>query len=720
MVSRRGVSVDNNFIGGLITQATGLNFPENACIDTDNCIFNERGFVSRRPSFDFEANYQTQEIDRYGNALTTYLWKNASDDGTSTLVVTQVGSTLYFYIADSALGLSAFPLADTIDLTDFSPSGGDDPSIDECQFAAGIGHLFVAHPKLDPFAVVYDSGAGTVTGTKITITIRDFEGLDDSEVSVTDRPAALSDLHKYNLYNQGWDAAKVATFHTDLSAYPSNADIWWLFKDTTGVYTPAGMNANVSPGNARAPKGSFVLEAFKQDRSTVSGIAGFDIVSSGTKRPSAVAFYAGRVFYSGVDAFNYTGKIYFSQIIETNKQFGYCCQQSDPSSETTFDLLGSDGGVIRIPGTGAIYRMLNIGNNLLVFASHGVWMISGSTGIGFQASDYTVSFLASTRVISANSFVDIQGFPAWWNVDGIFVVRPNQQGALTIESLTDQKIKDFILDIPFLSKKQARGYYNPFTHIVQWVYRSTAAATVTDSYEYDSALNFNILSGAFYGWSFPESTVKIHGLVVAETGGGSLLDIFDIADQASELVLDQAGDQVITYGLGLGSTIHTTTKYLVSYLDSGVYKFTWAECADFRGDYTDWVTFDSVGVDYTSDFTTGFKVYTEGQRRFQENYIFVFSNNEESSEYNFQSLWDFANANDSGRWSSAQTITHNATFYNYIRKKIKVRGHGVAVQFKFSSVSGKAFDLIGWSTLTSAPADQAVSVYTGTKATIGR
>lgn len=701
MAARRGVTVDNNFIGGLITQATGLNFPENACLETDNCIFNERGFVSRRPSFDFEANHDTQDIDRTGAAITSYLWKNASDDGTSTLVVTQVGSTLYFYVADSALGLSAFPLADTIDLTDFTPMGGGNPSIDECQFASGIGHLFVTHPKLEPFSVVYDASAGTVTESPITVEIRDFEGLNET-AAVTDRPASLSDTHKYNLKNQGWDDAKNTKFHTDMTAYPSNADIWWVFKDITDIFSPASTAASVSSGNAQSPKGSYILEAFNQDRSDVSGITGFTPVTSGLKRPSACAFYAGRVFYSGVDAFGYTGKIYFSQIIEHDEQFGRCYQQSDPTSELAFDLLPSDGGVIRIPGTGAIYRMLNIGNNLLIFAAHGVWMISGSQGIGFSANDYTVSFLAATRVISATSFIDIQGFPAWWNVDGIFVVRPDKNGGLTIESLTDQKIKDFFLEIPFLSKRQARGCYNPFTHIAQWVYRSEAAADVTSSYEYDSVLNFNVLSGAFYTWSLSDSPVKVHGLLVAETGGSSLLTIFDVVNAAAAEVLDIAGDSVITYGLGLGNTIHTTTKYLVSYASGSTDKFTWAECADFRGDFLDWKTYDNVGVDYSSSFTTGFKVHSEGQRRFQANYLFVFSNNKDSSEYRFQSLWDFANSGDSGRWSTAQHIAHDASFYDYIRKKIKVRGHGVAVQFKFSSVSGQPFDLIGWSTIENA------------------
>ena len=49
-----GTTVENNFVNGLITEATGLNFPENACTDTLNCIFYDNGKVSRRKNVRFE------------------------------------------------------------------------------------------------------------------------------------------------------------------------------------------------------------------------------------------------------------------------------------------------------------------------------------------------------------------------------------------------------------------------------------------------------------------------------------------------------------------------------------------------------------------------------------------------------------------------------------------------------------------------------------------
>ena len=67
------VSVERDFKGGLITEATGLSYPDNACVDTYNCVFNMLGDVERRAGFDFEFDYESKEIDPTLSVITSYI-----------------------------------------------------------------------------------------------------------------------------------------------------------------------------------------------------------------------------------------------------------------------------------------------------------------------------------------------------------------------------------------------------------------------------------------------------------------------------------------------------------------------------------------------------------------------------------------------------------------------------------------------------------------------
>src|SRR6266704_3027056 len=97
MAQQTSTFVENNFTKGFITEATGLNFPENAATDTDNCQYTLIGDVNRRLGIDFEENFQTIELDRVNNALSSYVWGNAGGSGSTKLLVTQVGAVINFY-----------------------------------------------------------------------------------------------------------------------------------------------------------------------------------------------------------------------------------------------------------------------------------------------------------------------------------------------------------------------------------------------------------------------------------------------------------------------------------------------------------------------------------------------------------------------------------------------------------------------------------------------
>jgi hypothetical protein len=770
-------SIENNFVGGLKTEFTGLNFPENACTDADNCIFSIIGDVNRRGGINYEANFQTNTVSSAEQAINTYKWNNVGGDGETQIVVTQIGSTLEFYLASSATNsspLSSQLLGSLVNISSFVAIGGVYDSTVECSFADGNGYLFVFHPNCDPFYCTYNFNTQTITATVITVQIRDFLGIPEA-VPYNFRPTTLTPEHNYNLNNQGWGSSWLAsstssnsigtgTFTFVLNSsnlpivvgqtvtaieqnltsnpssitgtvvsyvgnvlvftetanvgsgtftkwiitpgttsylltwynvatpndfniganYPSNADVWWQYRNTnvthatpSGKFDPAGTGAYVVLSNNQAPQGAVILPAFVQDRSAVSNISGLTPVTT-TDRPSDGCWFQGRIFYTGLNAsfqatgdakyYTWTESIYFSQIITQPSEFGYCYQQNDPTNPDLFDLLPSDGGVIVIQGSGAIYKLFPVQNGLLVFAANGIWFITGSQGIGFAATDYTVTKISGIQSISRSSYVNVLGWPLFWNEEGIYQVEPSKQGGgLVVNNLCLGTILSFYNEIPLQSKKYARGDYNPITFVIQWIYRSTNETDTTSRYQFDSMLNLNTYKAPFYPYTISNSSGYpwVSGINYVAGPGGST-----------------SPDPIFKY-----FTIATNNTQV-----------TFSE----ENDFTTWTDWDSVpgvvGLNYVSTFTTGYKLHGSANRLWQMGYIWMYSDNSEQTSYTIRGLWDYGTSGTSGKWSTRQLITNNIPNFGKVARKIRIRGHGLAMQIQVTSVTGLPFNIEGWST----------------------
>lgn len=761
MPRSQNASVENNFIGGLKTEFTGLNFPENSATETFDCVFGRTGKVSRRKGIDVEVDGVYELLDRTDSAVSSYVWNNATGDGTTNFLVVQHqaggnGILSFYRVSDAtdATPASTTLVGSQIVLNDFiTVDGPTDIKQYECQYAQGQGYLFVFHTFLDPFYVSYDPDTETFTGTVINIRIRDFEG-DPSDTSINARPSTLTDAHYYNLLNQGWGITNLLTSatpatiavgslvlsvslpvssaafsvgdivtvysrsnfanlmtgtitdytgvvmtitvtgtggsgtHSDwniitglfvgtvidkvgewfdaVGNYPSNADVWWYFKDATDVFNPTDTLANVTQSSTRAPRGHFLVNPFYLDRTAASGLPNLTITTTEGARPSTGEFFQNRIFYAGVKTSTEHAKVYFSQVIESPLNFGKCYQENDPTSEEFFDLLPTDGGVVTIQNAGVITKLYATKSSVIVFTSRGIWAISGSDaeGLGFVANSFTVVKLADIRSISSTSFVEVQSSILWWNLEGIYSLSfGGTPQEVQIQSLTDKTIASFYGQIPNQSKKYARGVYNPYTFIVQWIYRSEETDDINEIYVFDRVLNGNFLTGAIYPWTISESLVKVNGINVIENT--------------------------------LGITGYTT-KFLLSKIISTNWNVTFGEERDT--DYLDWVS-EGVGIDYDSYFITGYSVHGQAQKKVQSGYVFVFSEDpdEQGCAYTFQGLWDWAGSDTTGRWTSEQIVDMAANGFNTIQRRLLLRGQGLSLQLKFSSITERPFHIIGWS-----------------------
>lgn len=757
------IANENSFIRGLISEATGLNFPKDACTDVLNCSFDPKGTVSRRLGIDYEASASTANtVTRSSSAIAEYTWESVGGDGNLSFVVTQVGTVLNFWAVPSSGALSANKKSFTVNLASYAVSGAPSTALLPCQFATGRGDLFVVHPYCDPFYVSYDATGNSITVNPIILFIRDLWGIEES-IPFNVRPSGLTTAHKYNLWNQGWYAGMMnylpynttteqdgvpfeiwSTLRTqkNIDGYPSNADVWWQYKNTADQFSISTVTRyGKTPPASPAPKGHFLMKAFQQykgyskiasivqtsgqstatvtlyegvpwrhtnsiviegavtttrfnDTFSVSSIgsgttydtfvipiagnttAGSESANSnlyaylanseathitaGYQRPRAVAFFAGRVFYAGTQAQDFNDKIYFSKIIEQPSDYGRCYQVNDPTAEDLSDLLPSDGGVISIPEVGNVLKLLPSGNDIYIFATNGIWKISGSEGIGFRANDYSVTKVSSTPSTSPTSFVVADGAPLFWNNDGVYTIGPDG-----VQSLSDKSIKTWFNALPTSSKTNAKGSYNPLKKTIYWLYRSTASTTTDNTYEYDCVLCFNLLTGAFYPWSIYQATgyPTVNGIVTTQY---------------------------------LGS-VGSTTKFLTTKLTTGTtYTITFSEERDTT--YVDWET-PNTGADYSSYFVTGFKVPGEGMRQQFGNYINIFCNTATNSSVKLRARWDYANSSSSGEWSSEQEVYVSKTFRDTLRRRVKLRGRGIACQLSFRSTSGKPFNVVGWSML---------------------
>lgn len=716
-----GTSVQNSFIKGRITEASGLNFPENAVTDESNCVFTRNGKVRRRKGIDFENGYAEETLTSTG-VSSAFLWQAVGINGSKSFTVTQIGSNVYFWSV-SGSSLSAGFESFSIDLTSYKSDVSittQDIRESRASFSYGFGYLFIAHRYCEPLYVKYNSASNTITISEIDIKIRDFEGVEDG-LEVSERPNVLSLEHEYNLQNQGWNYPAASSSLYDPIAYwdsfrtdiPSNTDIWWVYKDASEILHHSVID-RFELGNTPAAKGHYIYPAFNIQKAIIrnpvapvpsssSAPGVYTLVESKTtiQRPQFTQFYAGRVWWAGVKAEGFASKVYYSKVVEKESDFGICHMVNDPTAEFTNDLLPTDGGVIVIPELSEIRALLTIGSTLLVFASNGIWSISGSLTEGFSADSYTVSKVSEIGCLSPFSIVSIDGAPLWWTVDGIYALESGQ-GSFNTASLTAQTIQDFYDNIPTDSKYYAQGIWNKLERTITWIYRSTSASTFEDNFKYDSCLIFNIDTKAFYTYSFSNSTPKIRG-IINTSGEVQVTTIENVTDSLGVVVTTSAAANVTSNVTTVQNLTSVDKFFTETPLTSTTGDWTWSQLRNTS--YLDWYSYDSTGVSFSSYFTSGYVIRGDSIKDFQTNFITVTSEVEANSSFYISGRWGYSIDETSNLYTTRQQGYKSDSTRSYTQKRLRFRGMGKVLQYRVESETSKPFNIVGWATFDTANKD---------------
>lgn len=512
------------------------------------------------------------------------------------------------------------------------------------------------------------------------------------------------------------EGAPYDVYHEKYGRYPSNVQQWFVGREVKKRINVEEVYS-FDFGTQRAPRGRLLINPFIEDRSRYIKSIPNKVDNT---RVIDTAFLGGRVFYLR------TNQLLYSQVLTDISKASLCYQDGDPTSEESFDIVDSDGGVIAINDMGEGVALFELQNGLLVFASNGVWAVTGlSPDEGFKATSYSVRKLSSVDCISKKSIVNVGGAPIFWSSTGIYTVQTNDFGNYGVQSLSSNTIQTLYKDIPLSCLKRVVGCYDEGAQKAFWLYDDDT--TDTDVLVRTvKALIFDTRLGAFYEYHIAHGSSNETPFLCGMFNTPWLTSVEyteEITDNDGNIVEDNFGEVVYIKTSLLNSDL-TNLKF-IAYENLETYTiFTLADFTDLS--FTDWSTSLRQGVPYDSYFTTGFNIAGDSSRTKDINYLTVQLTRTEDnyleteignlSSCLLQTRWGFENTALSNRWTKWQQLyraprifaatlddpSYDRLGMPVVTTKHKIRGNGKAIQMKFMSEPGKNFEVLGWSMILGA------------------
>jgi len=280
-MAKKGEKAFRSFVKGLITEANQLTFPDDASVDEANFVLNRDGSRYRRLGVDYESDYSLTSTgftptDIKEGKQSFHPWESPGGDTTVSLGIIRIKNKLWFMdllTPSPSSNLKNSGAAITI-------AGLSNSNIETSVINNNC--IIVSEDLSKPILLKYEPTTGAVTQSEITLEIRDLYGVNDN-LFIDTRPVTLTDTHKYNLRNQGWNknivtstgADAITYTFTEIAQYPSNSDNWTLGKISNAAstdyekYDPDTLVKN-SQSNYQIAKGSFIIDAFNRGTSRMA------------------------------------------------------------------------------------------------------------------------------------------------------------------------------------------------------------------------------------------------------------------------------------------------------------------------------------------------------------------------------------------------------------------------------------------------------------------
>ncbi len=574
-----------NFLEGINSDASPVNFPANSLGDSSNFIIGEGGELIKRKGL----SQKYKDGTSVTQFVRSYFWS------TQNKIVIQTSTHIKVYDLDSFGVIQS--LFDTITYT----SG----SVQHMRFAEVQGYLFCAHPGMQPLRLSISTGV--IEKVALNVLIRDQETLEDGAGDSTRVAlAGISANRVYNILNRGWHKFRKNTASTNVSAYafwtatrtdtPALNEVYFDYLNTSDILDLAQLS-NRPLGQGVAPPGAYIYSAFNVNRS--ANLAGTTDKTSGGVYPCSVANFSGRVFYGAVNANKYSGIIYYSQVLQHGaSNADRCYQANDPTSEVSRTLLPDDGGTIHLNGTGTVYNMVSTQSGLYIFAQRGVWVISGVAGNPFAANSYQIQRISHNRLSTPRGCIGGEDKVYYMTLGAVYELSYDN-GVFSETSVTQAKYDKGYRAIPLEKRSNSIMYYN----------HSTGTLFISAQYANTSFYNrthcYNVNTKAWYELN-PGRNIPYGA------GGAFIANVFDF------LFIESSNEATNNLLSNISAMVAGEEA------DGGPYEFIQAK---FSGQYPGLDVYDSTSAN--SDYVYSYASFVsppaaDGYKTTQTNYLTLY------------------------------------------------------------------------------------------------
>lgn len=445
----------------------------------------------------------------------------------------------------------------------------------------------------------------------------------------------------------------------------------------------------------------------------------------GQKRVSDIAYMSNKYFYL-------TGNtVLFSQTVtDSNKGYGNCYQDADPTSEDISDLLETDGGYVKFETMGDGIALKTFNRGVLVFGRDVVWgLISPADGV-FTATAYDIVELSRAGIVGAKSAVSVADSVYYWSPLGIFQIGVNAQTGSTLvaQNITQTTIQTYYNNIPLSSKSLCRGVFDYVNNRIYWYYPTDSE----NPNKLDGCLMYDLNYGAFMPFKISDgTTIDYKTSTKYYKDSKDMVAVFETVDanEVEPSMFLYAGDNRVVTEDSYVSAVEPTNKYnrytaiqhvvrrhILDYFYSGQTLINWTQygfCDYNSRECIDWghASYDSYMVSRpimwdslsrygkmisSTDSDKQVPVLQTLFKRTEEDYTTVKGKYIAQSGAYIRLRWGWSLSDKSNRWDMIQNAYRpqkDFMEHEYVESRIHVRGRGKSFQVEIRNDDNKDFRL---------------------------